>query len=140
MTINEEHQAERDYTIAALTRRLNRRDKKRLPTIPIGSRVDVRNMGVGTVVGADGVGFDGVVVIFDPPAPRGFEDGCCAGVDECEVLSAPPTCSRCGELLVWDEGNGGQWIGAFPPRDWMTCHGRPDGKRHEVRYPPEVSQ
>lgn len=82
-----------DYaaTIAALIRQLERRHAERpLPTIPIGSRVHVRNVGVGTVVGRDGYGADGVLVIFDLPAPRGYEDGCCAGVDECEVLSTSP--------------------------------------------------
>src|SRR5690242_1262869 len=77
-------------TISALVRQLTKRHKKKpLPTIPIGTRVWVHDSGaagIGTVVGRDGYGFDAVAVIFDEPAPRGFEDGCCAGVDQCEVL------------------------------------------------------
>lgn len=80
---------ENDQTCAALVKALERKSK-RLPTIPIGTRVRVHGLGVGTVVGADGVNFDGVEVIFDSPAPRGYEDGCCAGVTGCEVLSSPP--------------------------------------------------
>jgi hypothetical protein len=79
-----------EQVIAALVTALERKSK-RLPSIPIGSRVSVGRMGIGTVVGADGVNFDGVAVIFDPPAPRGFEDGCCAGVEECEVLTQEPS-------------------------------------------------
>lgn len=85
--------AEKDAAIAALVRALERahgREKKKPPTIPIGTRVRVHDSsagGVGTVVGRDGYGFDGVVVIYDEPAPRGFEDGCCAGVEQCEVLT-----------------------------------------------------
>lgn len=75
----------------ALTRALVKRTKKKnLPTIPIGTRVRVHDSGaagVGTVVGKDGYGFDGVSIIFDEPAPRGFEDGCCAGVEQCEPLT-----------------------------------------------------
>lgn len=90
-----ERSDEKDATIAALVWALERKygKKKPLPTIPIGTRVRVHGSGaagVGTVVGRDGYGFDGVAVIFDAPAPRGFEDGCCAGVEQCEVLVSPP--------------------------------------------------
>lgn len=44
-----------------------------------------------------------------------------------------PVCDLCGEAVIWHEGNGGQWLGAVPPRDWMTCHGSVTGPRHEVR-------
>ena len=30
------------------------------------------------------------------------------------------TCTNCGDELVWHPGNGGQWLGAHPPRDWGT--------------------
>lgn len=46
-------------------------------------------------------------------------------------VEAARLCRRCGERIVWHEGNGGQWIGESPPRDWMTCFGRPEGERHE---------
>lgn len=119
--------AEKDYIISALTRQLVERDKKRLPTIPIGTRVRVHDTsaaGIGTVVGKDGYGFDGVVVIFDPPAPRGFEDGCCAGVEQCEVLSTPSAvtswhCRECGhcrtpEGCVGDPTPSDLWAGVTP--------------------------
>lgn len=94
--------AEKDATIKALVRELEKRHgngkKKPLPAIPIGSRVQVNDSGlrghVGTVVGRDGYGFDGVAVIFDEPAPRGYEDGCCAGVEQCSVI--PPVVSEGG--------------------------------------------
>lgn len=86
--------AEDAATIAALVRALEKKHgkKKPLPTIPIGTRVRVRHSfdapaSIGTVVGRDGYGFDAVAVIFDEPAPRGFEDGCCAGADHCEVVT-----------------------------------------------------
>jgi hypothetical protein len=80
----------RDATIAALVRALTKRHDKPLPTIPIGTRVRVHDSGaagVGTVVGRDGYTFDAVSIIYDDPAPRGFEDGCCAAVEQCEVLT-----------------------------------------------------
>jgi hypothetical protein len=95
------HIAEKDATIQALVRALEKRHGKGkkwpLPAIPIGTRVRVHDTGaagVGTVVGRDGYGFDGVSIIFDDPAPRGFEDGCCAGVEQCEVLAPPPTVDK----------------------------------------------
>lgn len=42
-----------------------------------------------------------------------------------------PYCQHCGDPLTWHTGNGGQWLGALPPRDWTTCRGVPDGQRHE---------
>lgn len=47
-----------------------------------------------------------------------------------------PVCGLCGDVLVRHEGNGGQWLGAVPPRDWMTCHGSVDGSRHEPSTSP----
>lgn len=46
--------------------------------------------------------------------------------------STPVTevCFHCGDPVVWHEGNGGQWLGAEPPRDWMYCHGSPEGPHH----------
>lgn len=44
-------------------------------------------------------------------------------------------CTRCGEKLRWHEGNGGQWLGAEPPRDWMVCWGLVDGPRHTTVGP-----
>ena len=86
---------EQDAAIKALVRAATKmhtggKKKTKLPTIPIGTRVRVTDSGargVGTVVGRDGYGFDGVWIIFDEPTPRGFEDGCCAGVEQCEVLT-----------------------------------------------------
>lgn len=46
-------------------------------------------------------------------------------------VEAARTCRRCGDRIIWHEGNGGQWLGADPPRDWVTCFGRPEGERHE---------
>ncbi len=42
----------------------------------------------------------------------------------------PPRCTLCRDPIVWHRGNGGQWLGAEPPRDWGTCEGRPEGPRH----------
>lgn len=41
-------------------------------------------------------------------------------------------CKYCGDEITWHEGNGGQWIGAHPPRDWVTCGGsaNPSALRH----------
>lgn len=41
-------------------------------------------------------------------------------------------CSLCGDDLVWHPGNGGQWLGAHPPRDWATCFGSVDGPKHSL--------
>lgn len=94
--------SEKDATITALVRALEMRPSRgkkwRLPTIPIGTRVRVHDSGasgIGTVVGRDGHGFDGVLVIFDEPAPRGFENGCCAGIEQCEVLPVSDECPAC---------------------------------------------
>lgn len=44
----------------------------------------------------------------------------------------PPSCVHCGDPLVWHPGNGGQWLGAIPPRDWARCNGIPEGQHHEA--------
>jgi hypothetical protein len=43
-----------------------------------------------------------------------------------------PSCVHCGDPLVWHPGNGGQWLGAVPPRDWARCNGIPEGQQHEA--------
>lgn len=48
------------------------------------------------------------------------------------------TCKHCNEPIVWHEGNGGQWLGATPPNDCMTCGCLADGQRHEPTEDPTV--
>jgi hypothetical protein len=43
-----------------------------------------------------------------------------------------PCCIHCGDPVAWHPGNGGQWLGAVPPRDWARCNGIPGGQQHEA--------
>lgn len=41
-------------------------------------------------------------------------------------------CDLCGDPVRSHHGNGGQWLGTTPPRDWANCHGLPEGPKHVV--------
>jgi hypothetical protein len=75
----------------------------------------------------------------------GYEDAQASELDKLEdqdpsvaqttVQPRTGVCRRCGDDLVWHEGNGGQWVGAKPPRDWVTCNGTVDGPKHVAASP-----
>lgn len=50
---------------------------------------------------------------------------------------ADGVCRHCGDEVVWHHGNGGQWLGARPPRDWVTCGGSAaqNAIKHAVTLP-----
>lgn len=47
-------------------------------------------------------------------------------------------CQWCKDPIVWHRGNGGQWLGAYAPRDWTTCYGRSGAlaRKHQPYIPP----
>ena len=49
-------------------------------------------------------------------------------------------CILCGDGVVWHPGNGGQWLGDTPPRDWATCHGSVDGPKHKAIPTPTTEE
>lgn len=48
-------------------------------------------------------------------------------------------CALCGDQVIWHPGNGGQWLGANPPRDWATCGGVVDGPRHQTHHEANIA-
>lgn len=53
--------------------------------------------------------------------------------DASTVTEPKAFCLDCEEPLRFHHGNGGQWLGANPPRDWGTCYGTVDGPKHHAR-------
>lgn len=83
-----------------------------------------RSKGHAGMHGCRGADERRVMVLGDGPTPHELAEAYRSlGVEL-------PRCTNCSEPLVWHEGNGGQWLGADPPRDWTTCHGVPDGPKH----------
>lgn len=83
---------------------------------------------------------DGVAIIsLDERCAMARRPATEADMRHCSTCKCPVEaarlCRHCGERIVWHEGNGGQWLGENPPRDWMTCFGRPEGDRHEPVEP-----